>query len=105
MNLEDRVDNYLRMYIQKDIPITREQTDEINEYKCELKNEIHDLQIRIEDFLECDKEDYRVYKQGYIRQQQRIDKAIEYIDKLEDYPMLTRYNCLEIKEILKGKSE
>lgn len=80
MNLEERVDNYLRMYIQKDIPITREQADEINEYMCELKNEIHDLQIRIEDFLECDKEDYRVYKQGYIRQQQRIDKAIEYCE-------------------------
>lgn len=34
--------------------------------------------------------------------QQIINKAIEYIDKLEDYPMLTRYNCLELLEILKG---
>lgn len=41
MNLEDRVDNYLRLYIQKDIPITREQADEINEYKCELRNRIN----------------------------------------------------------------
>lgn len=41
---------------------------------------------------------------NYIEQlEQRIDKAIEYIDSLEDYPMLTRYNCLEILEILKGK--
>ena len=35
----------------------------------------------------------------------RIDQAIEYINGLEDYPMLTRYNCLEILEILKGKEQ
>lgn len=38
-----------------------------------------------------------------VKLQQRIDNVIEYIDKLEDYPMLTRYNCLELLEILRGE--
>jgi hypothetical protein len=50
---EDKVDYYLRMYIQKDIPITREQANEINEYKCELKNKINNLEEVIEEVRVC----------------------------------------------------
>ena len=34
---------------------------------------------------------------------ERINKAIEYINKLHSYPMLTKYNSLELLEILKGE--
>lgn len=33
------------------------------------------------------------------------DEAIEYISKLEDYPMLTKYNCLEVVKILERGKE
>ena len=35
--------------------------------------------------------------------QQRIDKAIEYINKLKEYPYLERYYVGELLEILGGK--
>lgn len=43
-------------------------------------NEIQKWEKLLDD-LDCDREDYRQYKKGYISLQQRIDKAIEYIDK------------------------
>jgi hypothetical protein len=38
-----------------------------------------------------------------IELQQRIDKAIEYINKLKEYPYLERYYVGELLEILGGK--
>lgn len=81
MNLEDRVDNYLRMYIQKDIPITREQADEINEYKCELKN-------RIDKAIE------------YIENAQTLDYGTTKEFNIKEFPFVQH-----ILAILKGESE
>ena len=73
LNLGDRTDNYLRLYIQKDIPITREQANEINEYKCELKNIINELETRL-----CKAQDF-IRNESYLNDAE-IDELCEILE-------------------------
>lgn len=50
--VNENVDLYLRNYIVKNIQITREQANEINDYKCKLEEKIANLEIAMETIKE-----------------------------------------------------
>lgn len=70
-------------------------------------NEIQKWEKLLDD-LDCDREDYREYKKGYILLQQRIDKAIEHIEKETkregfNHHYINDEDLEELLEILKGE--
>lgn len=55
-------------------------------------------------YLKKDGSTSMLYTEEYVNDlKQRIDKAIEYINKLKEYPYLERYYVGELLEILGGK--
>lgn len=65
-----------------------------------INNEIEQINLRAQAFKE---QKYNELLKENKDLQQRIDKAIEYINKLKEYPYLERYYVGELLEILGGK--
>lgn len=65
-----------------------------------INNEIEQINLRVQAFKE---QKYNELLKENKDLQQRIDKAIEYINKLKEYPYLERYYVGELLEILGGK--
>ena len=89
VNQED-VQNIIDCY-EKDIKYIKKLEQRIKIYE-----DPEDLTLM---FMYCDEE----AKDKIKDLQQRIDKAIEYINKLKEYPYLERYYVGELLEILGGK--